>query len=111
MPFGQRLDECEGFIHVAIWSISGSGASGAESTCQCRRLRRSGFHPWVVKLPGEGNGNPLQYFCLENPMGRGAGGLKESDMTEHAHIWGTSILDGDGSGPGAWSRSSGVNKK
>ena len=21
---------------------------------------------------GEGNGNPLQYFCLENPMGRGA---------------------------------------
>ena len=20
---------------------------------------------------GEGNGNPLQYFCLENPMGRG----------------------------------------
>ena len=22
--------------------------------------------------PGEGNGNPLQYSCLENPMGRGA---------------------------------------
>ena len=21
---------------------------------------------------GEGNGSPLQYFCLENPMGRGA---------------------------------------
>ena len=39
------------------------------------------------------------------------GGLKESDMTEHAHIWGASIPDGDGSGPGAWSRSSGVIKK
>ena len=23
-------------------------------------------------LPGEGNGTPLQYFCLENPMDRGA---------------------------------------
>ena len=23
-------------------------------------------------LPGEGNGNPLQYSCLENPMDRGA---------------------------------------
>jgi len=23
------------------------------------------------KFPGEGNGNPLQYSCLENPMGRG----------------------------------------
>ena len=22
--------------------------------------------------PGEGNGNPFQYFCLENPMDRGA---------------------------------------
>ena len=37
--------------------------------------------------PGEWNGNPLQYSCLENPMGRGAWwgdqwGHKESDMTE-----------------------------
>ena len=24
------------------------------------------------RLPGEGNGNPLQYSCLENPMDRGA---------------------------------------
>ena len=41
-------------------------------------------------VPGEGNGNPLQYSCLENSMDRGVrgpGGLqsmghKESDMTE-----------------------------
>ena len=38
---------------------------------------------------GEGNGNPLQYSCLENPMDGGAwwatvhGVEKESDMTEH----------------------------
>ena len=25
-----------------------------------------------VRYPGEGNGNPLQYSCLENPMDRGA---------------------------------------
>ena len=37
---------------------------------------------------GEGNGNPLQYSCLENPIDRGAwwaivhGGHTESDMTE-----------------------------
>ena len=37
--------------------------------------------------PGEGNGNPLQYYCLENPMDRGTWqatvyGVAESDMTE-----------------------------
>ena len=25
------------------------------------------------RSPGEGNGNPLQYFCLQNPTDRGAG--------------------------------------
>ena len=29
---------------------------------------RPGFDPWVGRSPGEGNGNPLQYSCLENPM-------------------------------------------
>ena len=28
--------------------------------------------PWFGKIPGVGNGNPLQYSCLENPMDRGA---------------------------------------
>ena len=43
---------------------------------------------WSSQEFGEGNGNPLQYSCLENPMDRGAwrtviyGGHKESDMTE-----------------------------
>ena len=26
---------------------------------------------YMLKQPGEGNGNPLQYSCLENPMDRG----------------------------------------
>ena len=31
-----------------------------------------GLIPDPGRSPGEGNGNPLQYSCLENPMGRGA---------------------------------------
>ena len=46
--------------------------SGKESTCQCRRLRRHRFDPWVGKILWRGNGNPLQYSCLGNPMDRGA---------------------------------------
>ena len=34
--------------------------------------RSCGFDPWVKKIPWRGNGNQLQYFCLENPMDRGA---------------------------------------
>jgi len=45
-------------------------ASGKESACQCRRLR--GSIPGSGRSPGGGNGNPLQYYCLENPMDRGA---------------------------------------
>ena len=44
--------------------------------------------PGPGRSPGEGNGNPLQYSCLENPMDRGARqatysqwGHKESDTT------------------------------
>ena len=43
--------------------------------------------PRLGRSPGEGNGNPLQYSCLENPMQGGAWqaavhGVIESDMTE-----------------------------
>ena len=47
--------------------IPGSSA-GKESACQCRRRR---FNPWVGKIPGEGNGDPLPYSCLENSIDRG----------------------------------------
>ena len=38
----------------------------------CLQCGRPGFDPWVGKFPGEGNGNPLQDYCLENPMDREA---------------------------------------
>ena len=31
-----------------------------------------GSSPGLGRSPGEGNGNPLQYYCLENPTGREA---------------------------------------
>ena len=46
-----------------------------------------GLIPGLGRSPGEGNGNPLQYSCLENPWTEGSSGLQsmmlqESDMTE-----------------------------
>ena len=50
--------------------------------------RDKGSIPGSGRSPGEGNGNPLQYSCLENPMNRGTWwaavhGVTESDTTEH----------------------------
>ena len=49
-----------------------------------------GSIPGLGRSPGEGNGNPLQYSCLGNPMDRGAwwatvrGGVtKESNTTDY----------------------------
>ena len=43
--------------------------SGKESACNVGDM---GLIPGLGRSPGEGNGNPLQYSCLENPMDRGA---------------------------------------
>ena len=62
-----------------------SGSDHKESACSAGDL---GSNPGSGRSPGEGNGNPLQYSCLENPMNRGAWragyslwGYKELDMT------------------------------
>ena len=53
--------------------------------------RDAGSIPGLGRCPGEGNGNPLQYSCLGNPIDRGAwqvtvhGFAKESDMTEQVN--------------------------
>ena len=47
------------------------------------------FIPGLGRFPGEANGNPFQYSCLENSMDGGAyssWGRKESDMTERLHF-------------------------
>ena len=53
--------------------------SGKEPTFQCKRCV---FNSWVGKVSGEGNGNPLQYFCLGNPTDRGARKAKVHGVTK-----------------------------
>ena len=60
------------------------GSNHKESACNAADL---GLIPVSGRFPGEGNGNPLQYSCLENPRDGGAWqtivhGLAESGMTE-----------------------------
>ena len=45
------------------------GSDGKASSCSAGD---PGSIPGLGRSPGEGNGNPLQYSCLENSMDRGA---------------------------------------
>ena len=60
------------------------GSAGKESACNAGDV---GSIPGLGRSPGEGNGNPLQYSWLGNPMNTGAwwasvhGVAKELDMT------------------------------
>ena len=61
------------------------GSDGKESACNAGDL---GSIPGLGRFPGGGNGNPLQYSCLESPQGQRSlasyspWGLKELDTTE-----------------------------
>ena len=50
------------------WGFAG-GSGGKESVCNAGD---PGSTPGLGRSPGEQNGYPLQYSCLENPMDRGA---------------------------------------
>ena len=45
---------------------------GSEVKASACNVGDLGSIPGLGRSPGEGNGNPLQYSCLENPMGGGA---------------------------------------
>ena len=60
-------------------------------TANAGDIRDASSIPGSGISPGGGNGNPLRYFCWDNPMDRGASwatvlGVTESDTTEHARI-------------------------
>ena len=74
-PAGEGVSQprrLENPVHRHQWRGFPGGGSGKEPTCQCRRYKICGFNPWVGSSPGGGHGNPLQYYCLENPMDSGA---------------------------------------
>ena len=77
-------------LPLSPWCVS-KESSHSEGKASAYNAGDLGSIPGSGRSPGEGNGNPLQYSCLENPMDGGTWlgysplGRKESDMTERLH--------------------------
>ena len=72
-PYGNSGSQLSLSAPAPVYFTSTSGfphsSVSKESACKTKDL---GSIPVLGRCPGEGNGNPLQYSCLENHMGRGA---------------------------------------
>ena len=51
---------------------------GSDGKVSAYNVRDPGSIPGLGRSPGEGNGNPLQYSCLENPMDGGLARLQST---------------------------------
>ena len=98
--FKRKKDEREGskgkhqrvphFLHQQKWDQGFPGGSdGKESACNAGDL---GSIPGLGRSPGEGNGNPLQYSCLESPMTEEPGGLPSTASQRVRHSGATNTF-------------------
>ena len=70
-PFSRRSSQPRDWIHVSYVSCISSWV-GSDCKASAYNAGDLGSIPGLWRSPGEGNGNPLQYSCLENPMDGGA---------------------------------------
>ena len=72
----RQLKEMNGVIStsylLSIYDMHMDFPGGSGCKASAYNARDLGSIPGSGRSPGEGNGNPLQYSCLENPMDRGA---------------------------------------
>ena len=77
------------FLHFLNTSYLPVGSDGKESACNAGD---PGSIPGSGRSPGEGNGNPLQYFCLQNSMDRGAWWATVHGLQRVGHIAATNTF-------------------
>ena len=57
---------------IILWNCHYSSASSSDGKASSYKVGDPGSIPGSGRSPGEGNGNPFQYSCLENPMDWGS---------------------------------------
>ena len=78
-------------IQYEVELLNDSWASLMAQNCICLQYRRSGFNPWIGKIPRERNGNLLQYSCLGIPWTEEPGRLQSMGSQRVRNNWVTII--------------------
>ena len=68
----ENINVCYIYKRLLVTGGFPGGATGKELPANARDTGDADSVPRLGISPGEGNGNPVQYSCLENPMDRGA---------------------------------------
>ena len=71
------LFHCNEFLIIEVVQVNANGcdirdSDGSGVKASASNAGDQGSIPGLGRSPGEGNGNPLQYSCLKNPMDREA---------------------------------------
>ena len=76
-----RTQPLQHTVYIVEYSLDSTPCS---SNCKesARNVGDPGLIPGSGRSSGEGNGNPVQYFCLENPMDRGTWRATVSGVSE-----------------------------
>ena len=59
------------YVNLSPLIVKKGFTGGSEVKASASNVGDPGSSPGSGRTPGEGNGNPLQYSCLENPMDGG----------------------------------------
>ena len=84
--FSLTLSPCSGLSSLVAQSVKILPTMQGNPACNAGDL---GLIPGLGRSPGGGHGNPLQYFCLENPMDRGAWRATVHGVARVGHDLGT----------------------
>ena len=105
-PVHPKGDQCWVFIGrtdveaetLILW-LPGGFPGGSEDKVSACNVGDPGSIPGLGRSPGKGNGNPLQYSCLENPWTEEPGGLQSTGSQRVRHDGATEHAGGKGPSP------------
>ena len=72
-------------VSVSVTVFSGNFPGGSDSKVSAYSVGDPGLIPGLGRSPGERNGNPLQYSCLEIPQTEEPGGLQATGSQKVRH--------------------------